>query len=421
MDQIRSNFRWVIVVLLFIITVINYIDRASIAYAIDDITREFHLSEGQVGLVLGAFGIGYVFTTFLGGIAADKYGAKITFIVAILFWGVGSLFTGLATGFSMVFLARVVLGLAEGPNFPALSRAISDWLSEGERNRSLALALISVPIALAIGGPVVSQLILMFSWRGTYYFLTFVALVWIPIWWWLFQDKPDDSPYVNEEELNYLHETIIHNQEKSTAKITWYYLFTNKTLLANNWAFFVFGYYLFFFMTWLPSYLKQEYHLDLKQIGLYSIAPWLLAALMMWGVGTLSDYLLKKTKSYRLSRSYPILISQLLSAVCIFPIILINDITYAMIFISLAIGFAMSANAAYYAVNIDLVKERAGTALGIMDAVFAIAGFLAPTITGFSISLTGHFEAAFYLLVGLAMSSSLVTLLFHNRNHLSEL
>ncbi|MBL7479270.1 MFS transporter [Legionella bononiensis] len=416
MDQNRSNFRWVIVALLFIVTVINYIDRASIAYAIEDITKEFQLTEGQVGLVLGAFGVGYAVTTFLGGIAADRYGAKLTFIVAIFFWGVGSLFTGLATGFLMVFMARVVLGLAEGPNFPALSRAISDWLSESERTRALSLALISVPISLAVGGPIVSQLILMFSWRGTYYFLTVLALVWIPIWWWLFHDKPDDSPYVNQKELNYLKETVISEPNPNKNKITWYYLFTNKTLLANNWAFFVFGYYLFFFMTWLPSYLNQVYHLNLKQIGLYSIAPWLLAALMMWGVGGLSDTILKKTRSYRLSRSYPIFISQLLSAVCIIPVILINDIVYAMIFISLAVGFAMSANASYYAVNIDLVKEKAGTALGIMDAVFAIAGFLAPTLTGFTISLTGHFEAAFYLLALLALSSSIVTLVFHNRN-----
>jgi nitrate/nitrite transporter NarK len=93
----------------------------------------------------------------------------------------------------------------------------------------------------------------------------------------------------------------------------------------------------------------------------------------------------------------------------------VNDLMYAMIFISLAIGFAMSANASYYAVNIDLAKERAGTALGIMDAVFAIAGFLAPTITGFSISLTGHFEAAFYLMAVLALSSSFVTFFVHNK------
>jgi nitrate/nitrite transporter NarK len=216
-------------------------------------------------------------------------------------------------------------------------------------------------------------------------------------------------------ELTYLHEEVIVKSKNIPKKVTWEFLFFNKTLLANNWSFFVFGYYLFFFMTWLPRYLYQVYHLNLTQIGIYSIAPWLLAALLMWSVGVLSDYIFEKTQSLRLSRSYPIIITQLLSALCIIPILLTEHVFYAMFFISLAVGFAMSANASFYAVNIDIAKERAGSALGVMDAVFAIAGFLAPTVTGVLISITGHFEAAFFLLLGLALSSVLVTLLFHNR------
>jgi ACS family hexuronate transporter-like MFS transporter len=411
----RTNFRWFIVGLLFLITLVNYLDRASIAYAINNIAQEFHLSEWQVGLILGSFGVGYVFTAFLGGVAADQFGAKRTLAVSIFFWGVGSLFTGVATGFFMVFLSRIVLGLAEGPNFPAMTRAISDWLSEKERNRALSLALISVPIALALGGPIMSQLIVSFSWRGAYYFLTLLAVIWLPIWWLLFQDKPEDSKYVNQTELNYINDESISKSKPSSEKMTWRFLFFNKTLLVNNWSFFVFGYYLFFFMTWLPRYLEQVFHLKLRQIGFYSIAPWLLAAIMMWCIGVLADRIFKKTKSLRLSRSYPIFITQLLSALCIIPILSTNDLFYVLFFIALAIGFAMCANASYYAVVIDIAKERSGSALGIMDALFAIAGFLAPTLTGLIISLTGRFEAAFFLLAGLALSSAFLTLFYLTR------
>jgi nitrate/nitrite transporter NarK len=143
--------------------------------------------------------------------------------------------------------------------------------------------------------------------------------------------------------------------------------------------------------------------------------PWLFSALLMWSVGVFTDFIFKKTNSVRLSRSYPIFISQLLSAVCIIPIILIKDIFWAMIFISLAVGFVMSANASYYTVNIDIAKERVGSALGIMISVFAISGFLAPTITGALVLITGHFEAAFFLLAGLGLSSAFLTFIFHNR------
>lgn len=414
MKQNRSNFRWVIVTILFLITFINYVDRASFSYAIDSIAKEFSLTDPEIGLALGIFGIGYVITTFLGGIAADKFGAKRTLAISILFWSIASLLTGMATGFFMLLLSRVILGIAEGPNFPALTRAISDWLSETERNRALAMALISVPVSLALSGPIVSQLILHLSWRGAYYFLALLAILWLPLWYWLFKDNPKDSPYINQAELSYLNEQTVTNAQ-APSKITWKFLFLNKTLAANNWAFFVFGYYLFFFMTWLPRYLNLKYHLDLKQIGLYSIAPWLLGALMMWGVGTLSDYIFKKTSSLRLSRSYPIFISQLLAALCIIPIFSTHNIFIALIFISLAVGFVLSANASYYAVNIDIAKEWAGSALGIMDAIFAIAGFLAPTLTGVIISIAGRFEAAFLLLVILALSSAIITVIYHNK------
>lgn len=86
-----------------------------------------------------------------------------------------------------------------------------------------------------------------------------------------------------------------------------------------------------------------------------------------------------------------------------------------MFFISLAVGFVMSTNASYYTVNIDIANERVGSALGIMSAVFAISGFVAPTLTGILVSWTGHFEAAFYLMVALAVSSACLTFLFHNR------
>ncbi|MGL5743508.1 MAG: MFS transporter [Legionella sp.] len=189
---------------------ISYVDRASIGYAIDNIAQEFNLSDWQIGLVLGAFGVGYVVTAFLGGLAADKFGAKRTMVVAILFWSVGSFCTGISFGFLLVFLSRFILGLAEGPSFPSMTKAISEWLSAKEYNQSLSLAIVAVPVALALGGPIVSQFILTFSWRGTYYFLALLSLIWIPVWWWLFHDKPEDSPYVSQNELAYLHESNLN-------------------------------------------------------------------------------------------------------------------------------------------------------------------------------------------------------------------
>ncbi|WP_367608261.1 MFS transporter [Legionella sp. W05-934-2] len=411
----KTHFRWFIISLLFIITGVNYLDRSSIAYAIDEIAAEFHFTNDQIGFILGAFGVGYVVTTFLGGIAVDKIGAKRVLTLSMLLWGVTSLITSLANGFFLVFIARVLLGFAEGPGFPVLSRAISDWLPETERNRALAYALIAVPLSLAIGGPISSFMVTNLTWRGTYVALAILAVIWIPLWLRWFQDSPAHSPFVNEPELAYIERNPLIASKITPTENPWRVIILNRTLLINNWAFFVFGYYLFFFMTWLPTYLSNVYKLDLTQIGLYSVAPWLAGAILMWGMGYLSDALFKRYHSLRLSRSLPISITQLLSASCIIPIILVHNIDMAMIFITLAVGLILSANASYFAVVIDLAKERTGTAIGIMDAIFAISGIAAPTLTGVFLTLTGRYEAGFILLAFLGLSSSLLVFFFHNR------
>lgn len=417
-----SRFRWVVIGLLFIITVINYIDRSAISYAVGDISRTFGLDQDTIGLILGAFGIGYLITTFLGGIWTDRYGAHKTLIIASLLWSIAIGATGLATGFVILFGARVLLGVAEGPNFPVMNRVVADWLAPDERAIALSNALVAVPLALAIGAPIVTFLILHIGWRGMFLILAALGLLWLPVWWFWFRDFPEHSPRVNEAELAHIRgggkrhadaaDTV--HESRRQVKGLWKFLFTNPTLLANNWAFFVFGYYLFFFMTWLPSYLSHTYGMDLRQVGLFSVLPWLLAAVLLLGTGRLSDSLLKKTGRLRMARSHPIWISQLLAALSIVPIILTHSETTALIFVSLAVALGLAANSTFYAVNVDVATARSGTALGVMDAFFAIAGFAAPAITGWLVNISGNFHAAFWLMAGLSLSSVLVVLLFHH-------
>ncbi|HET7580186.1 MAG TPA: MFS transporter [Bacillales bacterium] len=421
-----TKFRWVIVVLLFVITVINYIDRSAISYAVPKIKDAFGLGEGQIGMILGAFGIGYMIMTFFGGILADRFGARIILFLLSLLWAVSIGLAGLAIGFTMIYLMRILLGIAEGPNFPSMNRAIGDWLSKDERAIALSNSLVSVPIALAIGGPIVTGLIALTGWRWMFLILAFAGLAWAPLWFIFFRDKPKQSSFTNEAEIEHIYKGIDekdrdpHHSSVSGKKL-WKFLLTNPTLLANDWAFFVFGYYLFFFMTWLPSYLHKVYGMKLTSVGLFSVIPWVLAAIFLYALGYISDAILKKTGSFRKSRSHPIWITQLLAAICTLPVIFTQSEAAALIFISLAVAFGMGSNSTFYAINVDVARERSGTALGVMDTFFAIAGFVAPTITGWIVGATGHFTNAFWLLALLSLSSVLAVLFFHHPDRSKKL
>ncbi|MFX4301951.1 MFS transporter [Alicyclobacillus tolerans] len=419
----RTRYRWVIIFLLFFITVVNYIDRSAASYAASDFIKEFHINAAVLGGVLGVFSIGYMITTFFGGIWVDRAGARWVLTISSIVWSIAMGWTGLATSLTTLYLARWLLGLAEGPNFPAMNRAVGDWLSKRERAIALSNSLVAVPIALAIGAPIVTQLLIHTSWRTTFIILGIVGLIWVPVWFLLFRDFPEHSRRVNRLELEHIRdgeqvksgsEKEMRKQQRQSVKGIWKFLLTNPTLLANDWAFFVFGYYLFFFMTWLPQYLGRVYHLKLGSIGLFAILPWSLAAILLYGLGYLSDRVLKKTGSLRKARSHPIWISQLLAAICILPIIYTHTLWVAILFISLAVGFGMSSNSTFYAINVDVAAERTGTALGVMDTFFAISGFVAPWITGVVVHATGHFTDAFWLLFILALTSVLAVLLFHH-------
>ncbi len=414
-----GHFRWVIVALLFAIAIINYIDRSAISYAIVPISRELGLDDAARGLVLGAFGIGYAVTTLIGGFLVDRFGARRVLMLAVLFWALATGGAGLAGGFVMLLVARSALGVAEGPMFPGFAGAVRVWLPAGERARAFAFSLVAVPLALAIGAPIVSQLIDAFGWRGMFFALAIASLVWLPFWIWLFRDRPQESPHVGPSERALLVErgsvgaTPSEEIPQPRPRTAWRALFTNRTLLANYWAFFVFGWYLFFFMSWLPAYLEKVFHLDVREVGWFSLAPWGAAALVLLVVGDLSDRLLKRTGSLRIARSLPILASQAIAALAVLPVAFSPTLAMALVWITLAVAALMGANAVYFAVNVDVAPDHAAGALGIMDFAFALAGFLAPAITGWVLGDTRSFADAFLLLVALAGSSVLVMLLFH--------
>nr|WP_294519633.1 MFS transporter [uncultured Rhodopila sp.] len=414
----KGSFRWIVIVLLFYITVANYIDRSAIAFALGDIKTELGLGPSEIGLILGAFGLGYAVTTFLGGIAVDRWGARAVLLVAALLWTASIGVTGFAGGFLTLYIARTVLGVAEGPNFPALTGAVSRWLAPHERAIALGNTLVAVPIALAVGAPVSTQLIHAFGWRGMFFALTVISGIWVPLWLIFFRNDPAQSSFVSDAELKHIRGGVEAQRDRTAGHVVhgvtdWRLLLTNRTLLANYWAFFVFGYFLFFFMTWLPNYLSQTYHLNVREVGLFAILPWASAAVLLVALGYLSDYLLKRTGSLRKSRTLLIGVSQLVAALAVIPIGFTASLPLAIACITIAVAFSMGANASYYAINVDIVPKRAATALGIMDTGFALSGFLAPAITGWVVSAFGSFQYAFLLMTGLALSSVLVVLLFH--------
>ncbi len=413
-QQVRTKYRWVVSCLIFFITLVNFIDRSAISFVIEPLKREFRFTDTEFGMIMSAFGLGYVLLTVLGGWLVDVWGPRLIWPLAAFFWSLFVGLFGLATGFWSFIALRFFLGLAEGPHFPAMTRSISNWLSPSERARALSLGLVAIPLSSVVGSPITSYLVADFGWRIMFFVVSSIGVLWAVVWYWLFRDRPEESSFVNEAELRYITAPSASEKREETAPIDWRFILTHPVLIANNVSYFVFGYMLFFATLWLPGYFLSQYGLNLKTVGWYLTIPWLVAAVFLKMGGVISDYLYTKSGRSRLARSHLIWTSQLLAAVCFLILGFTDSLSLSLFFLSLGLGFGFMPQSAFFSVNIDVAKERAGSAQGITSGCLSLAGIIAPVLTGWLVDLTGNFQGAFLLLAALSGLSVIVVLLFHH-------
>lgn len=409
----RTKFRWLIIALILSLVVINYVDRAAIAYAIGPISESLGINAVQWGLVGSAFSVGYLLVAFLSGPMVDYFGPRKILAVAVLIWSVASLFTALASTFAIIFIARVLLGLGEGPGFPAASRATSRWVPKVEQGFVLSLiGGVGVAASVLISGPIVTYLIPLVGWRSTFLILGALGLVWLVVWVAVFRDEPSPRKGMNAEELAYIASGKTELEKAPTkSRIDAKKIFTNKPLLAMAVGFFSWGYIFWGLLYWLPGYLSQVYHLDIKAVGIFGVIPW---ATGICGA-LLGGFALSRMR-VATDRFYPQCALMagcvLLAGLCMIPVFLIHSLNVAILFISLGVGFGFVTAGFWWVASIETSPDQPGFAAGLVDAAFAAAGIVAPIVMGYVVEYTGNFNGGFLTMLLVAVAGALVMLVF---------
>lgn len=276
-----KRYRYFIITMIVIMTMINYIDRGAISYAQEDIIKEFGFDTIAWGSILGYFGYGYMFGSLLGGITADKKGPKFVWILAGTAWSLVEIAMAFAGELGMAIfggsaiagfgLLRVLFGISEGPIFSTISKTNANWAAPRERGLLSALGLIGVPLGALITAPIVSGFLTIASWRLLFVILGILGLVWVIIWAKVFTDYPEDNKNVSEEELNDIRSTneslnVEKTVETEDSSEKWYHFFKSPTLVGNMIGYFGFQYVNFLILTWTPKYLQDEYHFEIHSL-----------------------------------------------------------------------------------------------------------------------------------------------------------
>ena len=375
------SFRLVVAVFCFILGLVNYLDRVVISFAIEPIEHDFAITDASFGLLMSTFAIGTLAVNGLAGGLLDRFGVKAVWSVGLIAWSSTMIAQGFVEVFWMFIALRVLMGFGEGVNFPAMNRALVDWMRPTELGRAISFSLLGVPLALLLGGVTLAPLILWIGWRWSFVVLGGFGLL-LGVAFLAIYREPAGV-------------TDRRGREADATRPGLGDLLRDPTLLATGWSFFAFGWVLFFGLSWLPGYLEQTWKMDLESVGWSSTLPWAIALVLMPIGGWLSDAIMTRTGRTRAARVHLIWICQLLAVLFFIPVMLVSSVSWAVVFVSLAIGFSMAPNSPYYSICADLFPTRTGTATGIIVTFFSLSGIACPWITGWIADVAGGFGPAF--------------------------
>src|SRR5579862_3972031 len=285
-------YRYRIVIFLFLLSMITYLDRVTISLVGVRIKSAFALNNSEFGWVLGAFSLAYAFFEIPGGIMGDLRGQKLALVRIVTMWSVFTAFTGLATGLFTLILARFFFGIGEAGAVPNTTGVISRWLPAGEISRGVISSLSGQPAGAALAPLIVVPIAAAFGWRAPFFVNGVIGILWVIICIRWFRDNPSEMKGISQDE-KLLIETNRH-YGKINGQFPWSKVLRSKTLIAVSIAHFCSQWSNYFFIAWLPVYLQQGRHFSEKNMSAVVSTAFLPAIVLGFFCGLVSDKLIEK-------------------------------------------------------------------------------------------------------------------------------
>jgi MFS family permease len=385
---------------------ILFMNRVSLSTAAPLMKADLRLSNAQLGFVFSAFAIPYAVFQLIGGWIGDRLGPRFTLTACCAIVTAATVLTGAAGGFVSLFALRVALGFGEGAAFPTATRAMSSWTPVGSWAFAQGITHSFSRIGNALTPALVAALLAFVSWRASFVILGSTSLVWLLAWFRYFRNDPREHPAITEADLA----KLPARHEIRRQPIPWMRL--ARCILPVTLVDFCYGWTLWLFLSWIPSFFLENYHLNLQASAMFSVGVLSAGVVGDTVGGVVSDRLLHKTGSLLVARRSVIVAGFLGAFLFLLPVVLIHNLTVAAAGLTLAFFFAELIVAPIWSVPMDIAPRYAGTASGMMNFGFAVAGLVSPSSFGYLVDRTGSWAIPFIgsivlLLVGAALASRL--------------
>jgi sugar phosphate permease len=404
-----TNLRWAIALILGFGVLVNYIDRGALSVASKPLHDELGMGPEQFGILSSAFFAVYAFSQIPIGYVLDRYGVTVVSRIGAFLWSVAAACTALAPNFATIYAARLFLGLAEAPTFPANAKAVGYWFPRSERGFATSLFDAAAKLSNAVGVAFTAYLLVMFGWRGMFWWTAGLSFVFF-ILFYIFYRNPSEDKRLTHAEAEYIREGGGEPETppgETPRGASLLYLISRRKVWGLTIGFAAYGYLFAFLLTWLPTYLQTTFGINILKAGGY--------VFLIWGVGTLTDlivggwlvdYLIKRGADANRVRK-TVLIVGLVMGFAVIGAAYTKDINVAVMWITIAVaGISFHAPVGWSIPALIAPANSTGQVGGIMNFLNNVAGFIAPTVTGYIVATTGSFNtalitAAIILIVGI--------------------
>lgn len=398
-----TRARLLILALLFVGTLINYLDRTVISVAALPMREELGLDAAVMGVVFSAFSWTYAASQIPGGLLIDRIGVRLAYFLSVSLWSAFTLLQGFTTGLASLLGYRLGLGVAEAPAYPCNSRVLNSWFPQSERARATGVYSVGQYAGLAFLSPLLFWIVATFGWRMLFISAGVAGLLFALVWWWLYRD-PSQSTRINQAEMDYITAGGAIAAPAEPISFSWSnisFLFRQRQVLGASIGQFTSNSTLVFFLTWFPTYLATERHMGWIKVGFFSVMPYIAAAVGVLAGGALSDLLLKRSGSANVARKLPIVAGLLLASTIVTANFVDDDVLVIAVMSVAFFGQGMC-NLGWTLISDVAPRELIGLTAGLFNLCANVAGVVTPLVIGFIVAYTGSFYWALAYIATLA-------------------
>jgi ACS family glucarate transporter-like MFS transporter len=426
MEQVSKagRVRWTILVMLFIVTVINYAVRAALSLAAPSLSKDLGIDSLELGVVFSAFGWSYVIAQMPGGWLLDRFGAIRVYLIAIVSWSLLTIAHGTVVWMSgsaavtVLFALRFLVGIAEAPSFPGNARLVAQWFPARERGTASAIFNAAQYFATVLFAPLLGWIVVSYGWEWSFVFMGAVGLA-SAVAWTRLVHEPRRHPRLGAAELALIQqggamvdapERVPGGRPRDETRRQLGILLGTPTLWGLYLGQFFINTLTYFFITWFPVYLVQERGLSIVKAGLFATVPAICGFIGGVVGGVLSDWLLRRGYSLTIARKVPV-VGGMLVALAILGCNYTESNTLILMLMSIAF-FGKGVGALGWAVVADVApRDCAGLSGGIFNMFGNLSSIITPIVIGLVLKETGSFDLVLALVAASALAAALCFLL----------